>query len=397
MKYDFTTMVDRRGLGASAVESIPGGWKIKDGFSQIPMWIADMAFGTVPTVQQRIMERLQNPTFGYFGPHNEYYESIIKWQERRNGVENLTRADIAYENGVLGCLTNAVQALALPTEPILVHAPNYTGFGVINGAGRRIVFTHLKKDETGTWRMDYEDMEKKIQENHIHLALLCSPHNPSGRVWEREELEKAMAIYEKYGCTVISDEIWSDIVMEGHKHIPTQSVSEYARNNTIAMYAPTKTFNLAGLIGAYRIVYNPALRDKLSRQSGLGHYNNMNVFTMYGTMGAYQEEGYEWVDELRHVLTENVNFAYDFINENFPGVKLSKPQGTYMLFLDCSEWCEKHNMKLEELLQKGVEVGVIWLDGRDFNGPMSIRVNVALPTKDLKEAFRRLKEYVFVE
>ena len=185
--------------------------------------------------------------------------------------------------------------------------------------------------------------------------------------------------------------------MEGHKHIPTQSVSEYARNNTIAMYAPTKTFNLAGLIGAYRIVYNPALRDKLSRQSGLGHYNNMNVFTMYGTMGAYQEEGYEWVDELRHVLTENVNFAYDFINENFPGVKLSKPQGTYMLFLDCSEWCEKHNMKLEELLQKGVEVGVIWLDGRDFNGPMSIRVNVALPTKDLKEAFRRLKEYVFVE
>ena len=227
------------------------------------------------------------------------------------------------------------------------------------------------------------------------MAIFCSPHNPCGRVWERWEIEKAMEIYKKYDVYVVSDEIWSDIILDGHEHIPTQMVSEDARNRTIALYAPSKTFNLAGLIGSYHIIYNAYLRDRILKQSSLSHYNSMNVLSMYALIGAYKEDGYEWVDELCQVLTENVNYACDFIWKHFEGVKLFKPEGTYMLFLDCTEWCNKHGKTLDELLHAGAEVGVMWQDGRPFHGACSIRVNLALPKSRVEEAFNRLKKYVF--
>lgn len=160
--------------------------------------------------------------------------------------------------------------------------------------------------------MDYEDMEKKIKENHIHTALLCSPHNPSGRVWERWELERMMELFHKYDVQVISDEIWSDLTFFGKKHIPTQSVSEDARQRTIAFYAPSKTFNLAGLVGSYHIVYNKKLADALRWYESLGHYNDMNVLSMHALIGAYTTDGREWLAELKKVLETNINYALDF-------------------------------------------------------------------------------------
>ena len=243
--------------------------------------------------------------------------------------------------------------------------------------------------------MDFEDMEEKLKKHHIHMAIFCSPHNPCGRVWEKWEIEKAMELYKKYDVYVISDEIWSDIILEGHKHIPTQTISEDAKNRTVALYAPSKTFNLAGLIGSYHIIYNSYLRDRVRKESSLSHYNNMNVLSMYALIGAYKPEGYEWVDELCQVLTENVNYAYDFIKENFEGVELAKPEGTYMLLLDCTKYCEKTGKTIDEVLKAGAAVGVMWQDGRPFHSPCGIRVNLALPTERVKEAMRRLKEYVF--
>ena len=143
----------------------------------------------------------------------------------------------------------------------------------------------MKMDKEGIWRMDFEDMEEKIKANKIHAAIFCSPHNPTGRVWERWEIEKAMEIYKKYDVTVISDEIWSDIILFGNHHIPTQSVSEDAKNRTIALYAPSKTFNLAGLIGSYHIIYNKRLKERVVKESSLGHYNSMNVLSMHALMG----------------------------------------------------------------------------------------------------------------
>ena len=172
-------------------------------------------------------------------------------------------------------------------------------------------------------------------------------------------------------------------------------VREDARNRTVAMYAPSKTFNLAGLVGSYHIIYNTWLRERVLKESSLSHYNAMNVLSMHALVGAYKPEGYEWLDELRQVLTGNVEFACRYIQDHFEGIEVSKPEGTYMLFLDCTKWCEKHGKTIDELQRAGVEVGVIWQDGRPFHGPCHIRMNLALPFSRVQEAFERLDRYVF--
>lgn len=397
MKYDFTSILDRNGKDAIAVEHIPiPGAQVKEGFDRIPMWVADMNFPTAPTVVEAMMERVQHPAYGYFDPSEEYYASIIRWQEKRNGVTGLEPEHIGYENGVLGGVISALNVMCSKGDNVLLHSPTYIGFTMsLENNGYHIVHSPLVKDENGVWRMDFEDMEKKIVKNRIHAAVFCSPHNPCGRVWERWEIEKAMELYKKYDVFVISDEIWSDLILEGHKHIPTQSVSEDARNRTVAMYAPSKTFNLAGLVGSYHIIYNTWLRERVLKESSLSHYNAMNVLSMHALVGAYKPEGYEWLDELRHVLTGNVEFACRYIQDHFEGIEVSKPEGTYMLFLDCTKWCEKHGKTIDELQRAGVEVGVIWQDGRPFHGPCHIRMNLALPFSRVQEAFERLDRYVF--
>ena len=397
MTYDFTTVMDRRGRDALAVDVIPfEGATVDEGFDRIPMWVADMNFATVPTIQEHIINRVNHPAYGYFNPTEEYFNSIMKWQSERNNVTGLTAEAIGYENGVLGCLAAATQAFTAPGEAVLLHSPTYIGFThVFEDNGRKMVLSDLVQDENGIWRMDYEDMDRKIKEHKIHFAVFCSPHNPTGRVWEREEIEKAMEVYKNNNCVVISDEIWSDLTLNGYKHIPTQSVSEDARMRTIAIYAPSKTFNLAGLIGSYHIIYNPYFRDRVRKQSELSHYNHMNVLSMHALIGAYRPEGYVWVDELRDVLSGNVDFAYQYILEHFKGIKLAKPQGTYMLYLDCEEWCKEKGITMEELIKAGIRVGVIWQDGRPFHRPYAIRINLALPRARVEEAFRRLHEYVF--
>lgn len=397
MKYDFTTIMDRRNKDAIAVDNIPyADVQIKEGFSVIPMWVADMNFQTVPTIPEAIIERTHHTAYGYFAPRKEYYDAIINWQKIRNGVEGLTEEAIGYENGVLGGVVSAMNVFCSRGDKILVHAPTYIGFTkALENNGYRLVHSYLKKDEEGIWRMDYEDMEKKLKEEHIHAAILCSPHNPCGRVWERWELEKAMELYQKYDVSVVSDEIWSDLTLEGYHHIPTQMISEDAKMRTVALYAPSKTFNLAGLVGSYHIIYNPFLRERIRKEASLSHYNSMNVLSMYALIGGYRQEGMEWVDELRQVLTENVEYACRYIKDHFKGVEVSGPQGTYMLFLDCRKWCEEHGKTMDELLESGVRVGVIWQDGRPFHGPYSIRVNLALPKQQMKEAFERLNQYVF--
>lgn len=401
MKYDFTSIIDRRGWDAIAVDSVYndsdfGPDAPKEGFDVIPMWVADMNFPALPTIQEAIHQRVDHPAYGYFSPRKEYTNSIISWQEQRNGVTGLKAEHIGYENGVLGGVLSVLGVICSKGDNVLVHAPTYIGFtSSLENNGYHIVHSHLVKDEENIWRMDFEDMEKKIKENHIHAAIFCSPHNPCGRVWERWEIEKAMEIYKKYDVFVVSDEIWSDLIMPGYKHIPTQSISEDAKSRTAAMYAPSKTFNLAGLVGSYHIIYNSWLRERVEKESSLSHYNEMNVLSMYALMGAYREEGHVWVDELCQVLSENIAYACNFIKEHFPEVKVARPQGTYMLFLDCSRWCETYGKTLDEVLKAGWDVGVAWQDGRPFHGCCHIRMNLALPLTRVQEAFVRLKNYVF--
>ena len=402
MKYDFTSIIDRKGKDAIAVDVLPNllGPKnpiqVRDGLDMIPMWIADMNFPALPTITEAIIERAKHPTYGYFKTRDEYFDSIIRWHETRNHVTGLEKEHIGYENGVLGGVASALHVLCSQGDHVLVHAPTYIGFtGTLNNNGYHIVHSNLKKDEEGIWRMDFEDMEEKIVKNKIHAAIFCSPHNPTGRVWERWEIEEAMEVYKNNECVVIADEIWSDLILKGSRHIPTQSISPDARNRTIAFYAPSKTFNLAGLVGSYHIVFNRMLRDRLEAKSRKSHYNTMNVLSMHALIGAYEAEGYTWVNELCQVLSENVEYAVNHIRDYYRGINVSKPQGTYMLFLDCEDWCEENYKSLDELLKAGWDVGVAWQDGRPFHQEYGIRMNLALPLSRVKEAFERLDEYVF--
>ena len=403
MKYDFTTIMDRRGKDASAVDAIgrTGPMSMpapKEGFDPIPMWVADMNFPTVPTITESIIRRAEHPAFGYFAPTDEYFDSIIRWHKTRNGVGDLTRECIGYQNGVLGGVVSALNVLCSKGDRVLLHSPIYIGFTMsLKHNGYAIVHSPLVKDEQGIMRMDYEDMEKKIVENQIHTTIFCSPHNPCGRVWEKWELEKAMELFRKHDVYVISDEIWSDLILCGYQHIPTQSISEDAKKRTIAVYAPSKTFNLAGLVGSYHIIYNPWLRDRMKKECSLSHYNDMNVLSMHALIGAYKPEGHAWLEELRQTITANINFATDYIRNHFPGVEFSCPQGTYMLFLDCTKWCAEHGKTIDQLQKAGYDVGVVWQDGRDFGGPCHVRLNLALPLSRVEEAFSRLEKYVFCE
>lgn len=394
-------MLNRSGMDAIAVDSLGeiegfSPTPPKPGFDAIPMWVADMNFATVPTIPETIARRAAHPAYGYFPVRQEYYAAIRHWQQTRNGVNELSDECIGYENGVLGGVVSAANVFCSRGDNILVHSPTYIGFtGCLENNGYHLILSPLKQDENGVWRMDYADMEEKIRNEHIHTALLCSPHNPCGRVWQRQELEQAYSLFEKYSVQVISDEIWSDLTLPGAKHLPSQLVSEYAKMNTVSLYSPSKTFNLAGLVGSYHIIYNPVLRERVRKEGSLSHYNSMNLLSMYALIGAYSNEGAQWLDELRTVIASNVAFVKHYFSERISGVQFFVPEGTYMLFLDCSVWCEKHGKTIEDVEKAAWDVGVCVQDGTMFHGACHLRMNVALPLLKVQEACRRLARYVF--
>ena len=397
MQFDFTTMLDRVGKDAIAIEMLgmPGGFAPgapKPGYDAIPMWVADMNFPTAPSVVRAILERAEHPAFGYFMPTKAYYDAIIGWHERRHGVTGIAPEHIGYQNGVLGGLASACGAFTSPGDRVLVNSPTYIGFEhAIERCGRFLERSPLVRDDEGVWRMDYDDMDRRIRERDISLAVLCSPFNPCGRVWERWELERAAEVFERNDVVVVADEIWSDLVFGDNVHIPFHTVCEDARMRTVTFNAPSKTFNLAGLIGSYDIVFNRRLRERLYAQSRTSYYNDMNVLSMHALIGGYSDEGSAWVDELRKVLAGNVGLACDFIDAQ-PGLEAFRPQGTYMIYVDCLEWCAAHGKTIDELEHAFWDVGVAVQDGRMFGGPCHIRMNVALPEAKVREALGRMAE-----
>jgi cystathionine beta-lyase len=400
MRFDFTTRLNREGTNALALDAVgkmKGAPKPpKEGYSYLPMWVADMNFIACPSITESIIRRAEHPAYGYFLPENAYLNAVLSWQREHNRME-IPEEALGYENGVLGGIASGLRALAAPGECVLLLSPTYIGFThSIKDAGYRIILSEMKKDDTGLFRMDLADMEAKIQKYHIHVFVSCNPHNPTGRVFTRKELEEMYALFEKYRVDVLSDEIWSDILIGGAVHTPLQSISLYAKAHTAAFYAPSKTFNLAGLVGSYHVIYDPALRDRITAAGRKTSYNSGNLLSMAALEGAYSEEGSAWVKELNEVLTENVNAAISMIRNHFRGVLVTPPQGTYMLFLDCTQYCKTSGRTLDEVLQAGWDVGVGWQDGRPFHGPCHIRMNLALPTKDVEDAFARLKEHVFL-
>ena len=398
MKYDFTSIIDRKGKDAIAVDNIGRkNWgnepnAPREGFDAIPMWVADMNFATSPSITDALKKRIEHPLYGYFNDSDEFYNAIINWQTKRHGAVGLTKEQIAVESSVHGGVTTVIKALTNPGDNVFLHSPYYMGFDSdVTYIGRNAVFSELKKDENGSYRMDFEDMEKVLKENNVHLAIFCSPHNPAGRVWTKDELAKALAVFEKCDCDVVCDEIWADLIYEDRAHTPMYLMNDWAKEHVVCVYGLGKTFNLAGFAGAYSISFSKRIREKV----GFVVYNHLDVLFMHALIGAYNEVGYEWTDELRSVLHENCKYAVEHIRNNYEGVTVPMPEGTYMIFLDCTEYCEKNGISIDELIEAGWDVGVGWQDGRRFRGPCHIRMNLASPYSKIVEAFDRLDKYVF--
>ena len=387
-QFQFDLVPDRRGSGSTK-------WDV--GENELPMWVADMEFAVAPEILQAITDRVDRRILGYTLVYDKgYYEALRAWCESRYGW-SFPKEQLTFSPGVIPALYQLTEDLVKPLNgKVLTMTPAYGFFlHACEYNGVELVTSPLR-EENGRFSVDWEDFETKAADPDVKLLMLCNPHNPTGRIWTEEELRHMAAIIEKHRLWVVSDEIHCDLIRTGLRHTPLGKIMpDYDR--LITCMSASKTFNLAGLVGSYHIIYNPYLRDRVRAKSSKPHYNDMNVLSMHALIGAYKPEGYEWVEELRETISGNVNFACDYITQHFEGVSVSKPEGTYMLFLDCTDWCKAHGKTIAEVEKAGWNVGVAWQDGRMFHGPCAIRMNLALPLTRVQEAFERLDKYVFNE
>ena len=298
----------------------------------LPLWVADMDFKVAPEITQAIEKRVAHGIFGYSEVKEEYFEAVSAWMEQKHGW-HVKEDWLVKTPGVVFALAMAVQAFTEPGDAVIIQQPVYYPFSeVIADNGRRIVDNTLELKEDGKYHINFEDFEQKVKENHVKLFLLCSPHNPVGRVWTKEELKKIAAICRKYDVIVVSDEIHEDFVFNG-KHQVFADLSEDAKNRTITCTAPSKTFNLAGLQVSNIWIANPKLREKFKKQIAAAGYSQLNTLGLTACEAAYRYGG-EWHAELLGYLKSNLNFLREFLQTRLPEVKLIEPEGTYLVWLD---------------------------------------------------------------
>lgn len=357
----------------------------------LPLWVADMDFKVAPEITQAIEKRVAHGIFGYSEVKEEYFEAVSAWMEQKHGW-HVKEDWLVKTPGVVFALAMAVQAFTEPGDAVIIQQPVYYPFSeVIADNGRRIVDNTLELKEDGKYHINFEDFEQKVKENHVKLFLLCSPHNPVGRVWTKEELKKIAAICRKYDVIVVSDEIHEDFVFNG-KHQVFADLSEDAKNRTITCTAPSKTFNLAGLQVSNIWIANPKLRDKFKKQIAAAGYSQLNTLGLTACEAAYRYGG-EWHAELLGYLKSNLNFLREFLQTRLPEVKLIEPEGTYLVWLDFGSLGLTEEQR-EELLTK--KAG-IWLDSGAIFGAAGEgfeRINIACPRSILKDALERIERAV---
>lgn len=357
----------------------------------LPLWVADMDFKVAPEITQAIEKRVAHGIFGYSEVKEEYFEAVAAWMEQKHGW-HVKEDWLVKTPGVVFALAMAVQAFTEPGDAVIIQQPVYYPFSeVIADNGRRIVDNTLELKEDGKYHINFEDFEQKVKENHVKLFLLCSPHNPVGRVWTKEELKKIAAICRKYDVIVVSDEIHEDFVFNG-KHQVFADLSEDAKNRTITCTAPSKTFNLAGLQVSNIWIANPKLLEKFKKQIAAAGYSQLNTLGLTACEAAYRYGG-EWHAELLGYLKSNLNFLREFLQTRLPEVKLIEPEGTYLVWLDFGSLGLTEEQR-EELFTK--KAG-IWLDSGVIFGAAGEgfeRINIACPRSILKDALERIERAV---
>lgn len=384
MKFDFDTVVNRKNTNAIKYDLAKKRGKPEDAVS---LWVADMDFATAPCIQKALAEKAAHGIWGYSRPDERYYQAIKKWFLERHDFA-IQDQWIVNTPGVCYALATAVKAFTKEGDGVLIQKPvYYPFFNIINGLGRKVVNSPLVL-QNGHYEIDFDDFEKKIVDEGVKLFILCSPHNPGGRVWSREELQKVSEICLRHKVLVVSDEIHSDIVFEGHSHTVYGNLSEAALQNSIICTAPSKSFNLAGLQFSNIFIANEKLRIAFAREIEKTGYDEPSLMGIVAATAAYGEGG-EWFDAARAYIWENIQFARNYIEERCSNIKVFVPEGTYLLWLDFSGT----GLSDEEINDRVLNKAKVWLDaGCMFGkeGEKFQRINCATPRVVLEEALKRI-------
>lgn len=380
----FDQVIDRRNTNSLKYDYAKEFHKPED---LLPLWVADMDFEVPVEVKERLKEVAEFGIYGYTDPKDDYRVCVADWFWRRFGW----KADpqwVVSTPGVVFALNLAIRAFTRPGEHILIQPPVYYPFASsIRDNGREVVENCLRY-ENGRYEMDFADMEQKIVEYGVKMFVLCSPHNPVGRVWTREELERTAEICGRHQVLVVSDEIHCDFTYPGVTHTIFASLSEAARERCVIFTAPSKTFNLAGLQVSNVFIPNEELRRAFTEERRRTGYEEMNIFAPAACQAAYTY-GEDWLEELKAYLNENKNFVRQYLEENIPEIRLVEPEGTYLLWLDCSGL----GMSDEELENGMVQDAKLWLDRGSMFHALSgqfERVNIACPRAILQQAMEQL-------
>ncbi len=388
MKYNFDTVIDR--LSSNSAK-----WSLRKELTGtedvLPLWVADMDFACAPEIVEALKERVAHPIYGYTASSDKYYSGLIEWMKKRHDWSGIQRDWIGFTPGVVAGFNYAIQAYSHPGDKVILQPPVYYPMKMaIDNNGRRMVENPLKIVK-GRYVMDYEDLEKKI-EGRTKMIILCSPHNPVGRVWTRKELEQLVEVCEKKDIVIVSDEIHFDLILGKTKHTCTATISEEAMQRTVTLVAPSKTFNLAGLSNSSAIIPNKNLRNSFLNVLESNGVHFANTFGMVSQEAAYMS-GEAWLDELLVYLRGNLKYLEDFIEKKIPGLKVYPLEGTYLAWVDCSS-LGLSDEKLKDFMLKKAK---LWLDeGTMFGsgGSMFMRVNIACPRSTLKMALERLEKAV---
>lgn len=380
MKYDFDKLTDRRNTNSLK-------WNVAE--NELPMWVADMDFETAPEVKAAICERAEHGIFGYTVVPKEWYDAYIHWWQSRHNFK-IQSEQLIFCTGVVPAVSSIVRKLTTPAENVVIQTPVYNIFfnSILNN-GCRVLESPLKYDGLN-YDVDFADLEAKLSDPQTSLMILCNPHNPIGKIWSIETLQKIGELCAKYNVTVISDEIHCDLTYPGCSYVPFASVSDCCRNISITCVAPTKAFNLAGLQTAAVIVPNPALRHKVWRGLNSDEVAEPNAFAITAATTAFNQ-GTNWLDALREYIYENKSFALEFIKKEISNIKIVPAQATYLLWLDVGE-VTLYSSELAEFIR--THTGLHLCDGMEYGkaGQQFLRMNIACPRSRLLDGLSRLKQ-----
>ncbi len=384
MKYDFNRVINRENTSCVKYDLR------KEYFGKadvIPLWVADMDFDTPDFIRQAIIKRAEHPIYGYGIKTDSWYQSIISWLKERHHWQ-VEKNQISFSPGVVPGFTFALLALTKPGDQVVVQPPVYFPFfNSVTDNGRILLHNQLVENDN-YYTIDFDDLEEKLRQPKTKILILSSPHNPVGRVWKKEELERMVNLCHENGVVILSDEIHGDLVLSGQTHIPTASISAKAQEITITFMAPSKTFNLAGMATSFLVIQNPELKAKYDEMLNALHLNGGNIFGALALEAAY-ENGSEWLNQLLNYIEQNVDLTQDFLRNNVPQITFLKPEATYLLWLNCKS-LQLNDVDLQKFFVEKANLG---LNGGIVFGPGGsgfMRMNVACPRAILEQALTNL-------